>query len=169
MYLYPMHGNIPLLLLLLLLIELRQCSALRLNNLAALRKKVEPLHPVALPQSLTYSSSSSRRLYAGKSAIASTRVQGSAGKVNAVGKRKSAITKGRKKIPKNQSDKKYVLVTGGVISGIGKGITASSIGVLLKMLGQRTTAIKIDPYLNVDAGTMSPLEHGKSCYVYTML
>jgi hypothetical protein len=50
--------------------------------------------------------------------------------------------------------KKFVIVTGGVISGIGKGITASSIGVVLKMMGLRPTALKIDPYLNVDAGTM---------------
>lgn len=59
-------------------------------------------------------------------------------------------------------DKKYIVITGGVISGIGKGITASSIGVLLKMMGCRVTAIKIDPYLNVDAGTMSPFEHGET-------
>lgn len=57
--------------------------------------------------------------------------------------------------------KKYIVVTGGVISGIGKGVTASSIGVMLKMLNLRPTAIKIDPYLNVDAGTMSPFEHGE--------
>eukprot|EP00466_Bigelowiella_natans_P000009 jgi/Bigna1/51407/estExt_Genewise1Plus.C_10002 len=56
---------------------------------------------------------------------------------------------------------KYVIVTGGVLSGIGKGVTASSIGVLLKMMYRKPTAIKIDPYLNVDAGTMSPLEHGE--------
>ncbi|CAD5192397.1 unnamed protein product [Musa acuminata subsp. malaccensis] len=56
---------------------------------------------------------------------------------------------------------KYVLVTGGVVSGLGKGVTASSIGVLLKACGLRLTAIKIDPYLNTDAGTMSPFEHGE--------
>ncbi|KAK7386610.1 hypothetical protein VNO78_26944 [Psophocarpus tetragonolobus] len=56
---------------------------------------------------------------------------------------------------------KYVLVTGGVISGLGKGVTASSIGLLLKACGLRVTAIKIDPYLNTDAGTMSPFEHGE--------
>ncbi|GAB5368036.1 hypothetical protein AAMO2058_001283400 [Amorphochlora amoebiformis] len=56
---------------------------------------------------------------------------------------------------------KYVIVTGGVLSGIGKGVTASSIGVLLKMMHRKPTAIKIDPYLNIDAGTMSPLEHGE--------
>lgn len=56
---------------------------------------------------------------------------------------------------------KYVLVSGGVISGLGKGITTSSLGVLLKECGLEVSAIKIDPYLNVDAGTMSPFEHGE--------
>lgn len=56
---------------------------------------------------------------------------------------------------------KYVIVTGGVLSGLGKGITASSIGVLMKSVGLRVTSIKIDPYLNSDAGTMSPFEHGE--------
>ncbi|PPD76176.1 hypothetical protein GOBAR_DD26896 [Gossypium barbadense] len=56
---------------------------------------------------------------------------------------------------------KYVLVTGGVVSGLGKGVTASSIGLLLKSCGLRVTSIKIDPYLNTDAGTMSPFEHGE--------
>ena len=56
---------------------------------------------------------------------------------------------------------KYVVVSGGVLSGIGKGVTASSLGVLLKSMGLRVTAIKIDPYLNSDAGTMSPFEHGE--------
>ncbi|XP_039124567.1 CTP synthase-like isoform X2 [Dioscorea cayenensis subsp. rotundata] len=56
---------------------------------------------------------------------------------------------------------KYVLVTGGVVSGLGKGVTASSIGVILKACGLRVTSIKIDPYLNTDAGTMSPFEHGE--------
>ena len=56
---------------------------------------------------------------------------------------------------------KYVVVTGGVVSGLGKGITASSIGVLLKGFGCKVTCIKIDPYLNIDAGTMSPFEHGE--------
>ncbi|KAH8690890.1 CTP synthase [Talaromyces proteolyticus] len=57
-----------------------------------------------------------------------------------------------------------VLVSGGVISGIGKGIIASSAGLLLKTTGLRVTAIKIDPYLNIDAGTLGPLEHGE-CFV----
>uniref|UniRef100_A0A3B3TTQ8 CTP synthase n=1 Tax=Poecilia latipinna TaxID=48699 RepID=A0A3B3TTQ8_9TELE len=54
---------------------------------------------------------------------------------------------------------KYILVTGGVISGIGKGIIASSVGTILKSCGLRVTAIKIDPYINIDAGTFSPYEH----------
>eukprot|EP00808_Paulinella_micropora_P030420 g41326.t1 len=56
---------------------------------------------------------------------------------------------------------KYVVISGGVVSGLGKGITSSSIGVLLKASGLRVTSIKIDPYLNTDAGTMSPYEHGE--------
>lgn len=56
---------------------------------------------------------------------------------------------------------KYILVTGGVISGIGKGVVASSIGKILKSNGYEVTAIKIDPYINIDAGTFSPYEHGK--------
>ena len=57
---------------------------------------------------------------------------------------------------------KYVVVTGGVVSGLGKGITISSIGRILKSSGVRVTSIKIDPYLNVDAGLMSPFEHGET-------
>ena len=56
---------------------------------------------------------------------------------------------------------RYVVVTGGVLSGLGKGVTASSVGVLLKSMGATVTSIKIDPYLNSDAGTMSPFEHGE--------
>jgi CTP synthase len=56
---------------------------------------------------------------------------------------------------------KYVVVTGGVVSGLGKGVTISSMGRLLQSCGLSVTAVKIDPYLNVDAGTMSPFEHGE--------
>lgn len=56
---------------------------------------------------------------------------------------------------------KLIFVSGGVISGLGKGITASSIGRLLKSRGINVTSIKIDPYLNIDAGTMNPFEHGE--------
>lgn len=60
-----------------------------------------------------------------------------------------------------ESNRKLIVVTGGVLSGIGKGVVASSLGVLLRAMGLRVTALKIDPYLNVDAGTMSPFEHGE--------
>jgi CTP synthase len=56
---------------------------------------------------------------------------------------------------------KYIFVTGGVVSGLGKGITAASIGRLLKNRGCTTSILKFDPYVNVDAGTMSPLQHGE--------
>ena len=56
---------------------------------------------------------------------------------------------------------KYIFVTGGVVSGLGKGITAASLGRLLKNRGYKVTIQKIDPYLNVDPGTMSPVEHGE--------
>jgi CTP synthase len=56
---------------------------------------------------------------------------------------------------------KYVFVVGGVISGVGKGITASSIAKILQDRGHSVTSIKIDPYVNVDAGTMNPTEHGE--------
>ena len=59
---------------------------------------------------------------------------------------------------------KYIVVSGGVISGIGKGVIASSTGLLMKTQGLKICSIKIDPYMNLDAGTMSPLEHGE-CFV----
>ncbi|RYP37540.1 hypothetical protein DL767_002848 [Monosporascus sp. MG133] len=59
---------------------------------------------------------------------------------------------------------RYVLVSGGVISGVGKGIIASSTGLLLKSLGLRISCIKIDPYVSVDSGLMAPAEHGE-CFV----
>ncbi|KAI0105320.1 CTP synthase N-terminus-domain-containing protein [Nemania sp. FL0031] len=58
----------------------------------------------------------------------------------------------------------YILVSGGVISGVGKGIIASSTGLILQSLGFRVTCIKIDPYVSVDAGLMAPAEHGE-CFV----
>lgn len=59
------------------------------------------------------------------------------------------------------SKPKYIFIVGGVISGLGKGITSASIGRLLQDAGYRVTNIKIDAYVNVDAGTMSPTEHGE--------
>src|SRR3989344_555521 len=62
---------------------------------------------------------------------------------------------------KKVSKTKYIFVVGGVISGVGKGITSSSLGLILKNRGLTVTALKIDPYVNVDAGTMNPVEHGE--------
>src|ERR1700691_6491181 len=56
---------------------------------------------------------------------------------------------------------KYIFVVGGVMSGVGKGITSASIGKILQARGFNVTALKIDPYVNVDAGTMNPTEHGE--------
>src|SRR4051812_38506215 len=57
--------------------------------------------------------------------------------------------------------RKYIFVTGGVLSSIGKGISAASIGMLMEQRGIAVTMIKMDPYLNVDPGTMSPFQHGE--------
>ena len=56
---------------------------------------------------------------------------------------------------------KYIFVTGGVVSGLGKGITAASLGRLLKMRGYKVASQKLDPYINIDPGTMSPYQHGE--------
>ncbi|NOX66162.1 MAG: CTP synthase, partial [Chlorobi bacterium] len=56
---------------------------------------------------------------------------------------------------------KYIFITGGVVSSLGKGITASSLGLLLKSRGYSVTIQKFDPYINVDPGTMSPFQHGE--------
>jgi len=61
----------------------------------------------------------------------------------------------------SENKTKYIFVTGGVLSSLGKGITAASVGTLLKHAGQRVGVLKLDPYINVDPGTMSPLEHGE--------
>lgn len=62
---------------------------------------------------------------------------------------------------KKDHDTKYIFVVGGVMSGVGKGITTASIGQVLQARGYNVSAIKIDPYINVDAGTMNPIEHGE--------
>ncbi|GIU01210.1 CTP synthase [Sulfurovum sp. TSL6] len=61
----------------------------------------------------------------------------------------------------SENKTKYIFVTGGVLSSLGKGITAASVGTLLKHTGERVGVLKLDPYINVDPGTMSPLEHGE--------
>lgn len=74
---------------------------------------------------------------------------------------KSTVQNSPKKSPKPT---KYIFVVGGVMSGVGKGITSSSIALILQARGLSVTALKIDPYINVDAGTMNPTEHGE-CFV----
>ena len=61
---------------------------------------------------------------------------------------------------------RFIFVTGGVVSSLGKGIISSSIGKLLQSCGYRVTIQKMDPYINVDPGTLNPYEHGE-CYVTT--
>ena len=60
-----------------------------------------------------------------------------------------------------KNKRKYIFVVGGVMSGVGKGVAASSIAKILQFNGLKVTAVKIDPYVNVDAGTMNPTEHGE--------
>ncbi|HLD28141.1 MAG TPA: CTP synthase, partial [Patescibacteria group bacterium] len=59
------------------------------------------------------------------------------------------------------ANKKFIFVIGGVMSGVGKGVASASIGKILQSKGFKVTAVKIDPYLNEDAGTMNPVEHGE--------
>ena len=61
----------------------------------------------------------------------------------------------------NTKKVKYIFVTGGVLSSLGKGIAASSIGSLLECSGLKITILKLDPYINVDPGTMHPFQHGE--------
>jgi CTP synthase len=70
----------------------------------------------------------------------------------------------KKKLEKSKKAKpatKYIFVVGGVMSGVGKGVTTASIGQILQARGYNVSAIKMDPYINVDAGTMNPIEHGE--------
>ncbi len=62
---------------------------------------------------------------------------------------------------KKKNDTKYIFVTGGVVSSLGKGLAAASIGALLESRGLKVTFLKLDPYINVDPGTMSPFQHGE--------
>ncbi|MFN7904113.1 MAG: CTP synthase [Pseudobdellovibrionaceae bacterium] len=67
----------------------------------------------------------------------------------------------KKRTKKSQREQKIIFVTGGVVSSIGKGLAAASLGALLEAVGHRVTIMKFDPYLNVDPGTMSPFQHGE--------
>ena len=71
------------------------------------------------------------------------------------------VTIRKKTKDKSVTKTKYIFVVGGVMSGVGKGITASSIATIMQARGLEVTAMKIDPYINVDAGTMNPTEHGE--------
>src|SRR5690242_11594658 len=64
-------------------------------------------------------------------------------------------------MPPKSTTTKHIFVTGGVASSLGKGLTASSLGMLLKARGLRVVMQKLDPYLNVDPGTMNPFQHGE--------
>src|SRR5258707_14608575 len=63
--------------------------------------------------------------------------------------------------PGSERMTKYIFITGGVVSSVGKGVTAAAIGRLLKERGLGVTIQKLDPYINVDPGTMSPYQHGE--------
>jgi CTP synthase len=65
------------------------------------------------------------------------------------------------KLVKNMRNTKYIFVTGGVVSSLGKGIAAASLAAILESRGLKVTLIKFDPYLNVDPGTMNPFQHGE--------
>src|SRR5882672_3511777 len=64
-------------------------------------------------------------------------------------------------LPRKAAMTKYIFVTGGVVSSLGKGLAASSIGCLLEARGLNISLVKLDPYINVDPGTMSPFQHGE--------
>ncbi len=74
--------------------------------------------------------------------------------------RRKTVTK-EKKVKNKKTNHKYIFVVGGVMSGVGKGIATSSLGTLLQAKGYKVNLVKADPYLNVDAGTMNPTEHGE--------
>src|SRR5262245_30751415 len=70
-------------------------------------------------------------------------------------------TRGSPRGSESMKRTKYIFVTGGVVSSIGKGLAAASIGALMEARGLKVTHIKLDPYINVDPGTMSPFQHGE--------
>src|SRR5262249_56042397 len=67
----------------------------------------------------------------------------------------------RRGMRKNGCKAKYIFVTGGVVCSLGKGVASASIGALLEARGLEVTLVKMDPYINVDPGTMSPFQHGE--------
>ena len=75
--------------------------------------------------------------------------------------KRKTISKSKTKAKKSKKSPSYIFVVGGVMSGVGKGVTSSSVAHILQARGLSVTALKIDPYINVDAGTMNPTEHGE--------
>ena len=75
--------------------------------------------------------------------------------------KKTTIKKQKTKSKKKKQPTKYIFIVGGVMSGVGKGVACASIGRILLSKGYSVSAIKVDPYINVDAGTMNPIEHGE--------
>src|SRR3954454_14649923 len=71
------------------------------------------------------------------------------------------MTEGEGMHQESEARPKYIFVTGGVVSSVGKGITTASLGRLIKSRGVSVSVMKLDPYLNVDPGTMSPYQHGE--------
>lgn len=82
-------------------------------------------------------------------------------RVQKLGKKSGTRTPSSRKKLNTKKNHKYIFVIGGVMSGVGKGIVASSLSLILKSKGYRVNTVKVDPYLNVDAGTMNPTEHGE--------
>ena len=76
-------------------------------------------------------------------------------------KKKAKKKKSARVSRKKPLTQKFIFVTGGVVSSIGKGLSAASLGTLLEARGYKVTLMKCDPYINVDPGTMSPFQHGE--------
>ncbi len=76
-------------------------------------------------------------------------------------KKNSSLKVSTSKSTKKGFQQKFIFVTGGVVSSVGKGLTAASLGAILEARGVKITLMKFDPYINVDPGTMSPFQHGE--------
>ncbi|NQZ18517.1 MAG: CTP synthetase, partial [Bdellovibrionales bacterium] len=76
-------------------------------------------------------------------------------------KKKSKTKKSARQSRQKPLEQKFIFVTGGVVSSIGKGLSAASLATLLEARGYKVTLMKCDPYINVDPGTMSPFQHGE--------
>lgn len=95
---------------------------------------------------------------AGRNSVKNTKTRTIAKKSRVISKPSKSVTKTKVGV---KTPHKYIFVLGGVMSGVGKGVATSSIGTLLRAKGFEVNLVKVDPYLNVDAGTMNPTEHGE--------